>query len=156
MDVNVTLALIALATVVVTGIVTPIAVGYVQYRIRQAERAEDKLGRDEVASAVAKVAQVQSDHSNLLDTKLDEMQTLGVSTHALVNSRLSAILLSLHDALVGQIEALRDNVVAREKGGQPPSTDALATIETLQKRLSQLAVLMTERDKEPPPQQRNK
>ena len=150
MDVNVTLALIALATVVVTQLVTPIVVGYVQYRIGAAQRAEDKIDRERVAAAVARVAQVQSDHAEIIDGKLDEMQTLGVSTHALVNSRLSAILLSLHDALVGQIEALKDNVVAREKSGEPPKTDALATIETLQKRLTQLSTLMVERDKEPP------
>ena len=149
MDVNVTLALIALATVVVTQLVTPIVVGYVQYRIGVAQRAEDRLGRERVAAAVAEVAKAQSDHTELIDSKLDEMQTLGVSTHALVNSRLSAILLSLHDALVGQIEALKDNVVAREKNGEPAKADAMATIETLQKRLSQLTVLMVERDKEP-------
>jgi len=135
MDVSIALALIALASLVVTGILTPIAVAVVQYKIQSAERAEDKLGRDKVAHAVTLVAEVQANRSAAVDEKLHDLRTLSESTHGLVNSRLSAILLSLHDALVGQIEALRDNVVVREKGGEPPSADALAAIDSLKRGL---------------------
>lgn len=131
MDTSVILALIALATVFLTGTVTPIAVGYFQYRIRKAERVTD-MGRQ--------------DARNLdVDAKFNALQDLAEGTHGLVNSRMSAILQSMHDALVGQMESLRDNVELRRKSGNLPTEDATATLSTLRHRITELRSLIARR-----------
>lgn len=131
MDTSVILALIALATVFLTGTVTPIAVGYFQYRIRKAERITD--------------IERQDDRNLKVDSKFAALQDLAEGTHGLVNSRMSAILQSMHDALVGQMESLRDNIELRRKIGTPPTEDAVSTLNTLRHRISELRDLIARR-----------
>lgn len=138
MDTNVALALIALATVFVTGTVTPIAVGYFQYRIRKAERVKDMQRQDDVAQAI-------SDRDIKVDGKLEALQDIAQVTHGLVNSRMSVILQSMHDALVGQMESLKDNIELRRKNGNPPTEDAIAAVDTLRARISELRNLIAQR-----------
>ncbi len=138
MDINVVLALIGFLTVLVTGMITPIVVGYFQFRIRRAEREEDKLERGMVSEALR-------DRADLVDSKLNVLQNTSDITHNLVNSRLSAVLSSLHDALVGQVESLRDNILLRKKTGEPPAEDALAAIDTIQNRINEIQETIAKR-----------
>jgi len=146
MDASVTLALIALATVIVTGMITPIAIAVVQYKIRAAEKIVEKSQSDAIAEKVEQAADGQALIAQDFSGKLQEIKSQTDTIHSMVNSRLTAIMQSLYDALVGQVEALSANALISKETGVPNNKDADDKIEKLRRRIVDLKSALNVRD----------
>jgi hypothetical protein len=134
MDNTVILALIALATVFVTGTVAPLAVGYFQFRLGRAERAEndrrrteDNARQDTIAAKATEVAAQAREAARLLAKRQDEIAAQAAEAARLLVEQQNAstakaaeaasLLLASNERVAANAESTNDKLGAIKATG---------------------------------------
>ncbi len=130
---------LALYSLIITAIISPVAVGGLQYFVRRAEIRHQEKREDVIANRVNQVAVDARISALTANTKLDTI-------HGLVNSQLSSALQSEHDALVGQLALMRELVAIRRGEGTGPSTETIATMDIISRRIAELVAVLADRE----------
>jgi hypothetical protein len=117
--------------VAVSSMFGPVLVGWVAYYIRRKEKQEEYARQDEVARRVEIVKETTVAARAVMNNKLDEI-------HELVNSNMTAALLSERSALNGQLTLMYEIIALRRMSRQEPSAETLSTIEDIKTKLATL------------------
>jgi hypothetical protein len=80
--------------------------------------------------------------TSLTNGKLDGLQSLAETTHALVNSNMTASMQAELNATVREVAGLKEILALK---GTKPSIESLAAIETAQNRISELQAVLADR-----------
>lgn len=141
---NFYIAITVALTTLVTSTLGPLSIAYLTYRTRRQERLEDWARQDEVARHAKDVALQQAAQARITTTEIARNSDKLDVVHSLVNSQLQAALQAEHDALVVQLALMKEMMAMRSGGGTTP--EALAAIEKVQERISELEVIIKERN----------
>jgi hypothetical protein len=150
------LSIVALLTVMVTGILVPVVVEGVRgYRLRK-DKAADRLEREQDREAAkaerAEVARLLSESDvRAIQTrqeiigKVDEVRDISTVTHALVNSQYTEQKQLTLNLMRAQVLLLLDNVELHRAAGNEPSAERLAEIEAVRKGITVLEADIADR-----------
>jgi hypothetical protein len=117
--------------VAVSSTFGPVLIGWVAYFLRQKEKREEYARQDEVARRLESAQKATVAARGVMNNKLDEI-------HELVNSNMTAALLSERSALNGQLTLMYEIIALRRMSRQEPSKETLLTIEDIKTKLATL------------------
>lgn len=151
---NVYLALI----VAVPAMLSPLLLSWLNNRNTQQAREQDWARQDEVAKRAAETSHKMlarqdaataalETASRATDLARQETYSQLSAIHTLVNSNMTAALQAELDSTKRELVALREIMELKAAAGQEPSVEALAVIETAERRIAELDALLAERQR---------
>lgn len=151
MDSTVSLSLIALVSVVVTGILTPVVVSFVQYILQRRKNIEDYARQDAVAAKLLAANERVAAATESTKDKLEEVKVIGEKNHALSNSALTAVMqLTLNaterelGSMIRELSAKEELIEIKRLSGHDPTPDAIATIAVIRASIATLGERVVE------------
>lgn len=149
------LAIIVAMSAVLTGSV-PIVLRYLDNKNKIDEKAQDYARQDVVANRASEASRemlarqdaataAQEDATRVATIARQQSLALQQATHTLVNSSYEAVLKAELEATKRELAALREIMALKSASGHQPGVEALSVIETAERRISELVVILANR-----------
>jgi hypothetical protein len=131
--------------VAICSTVGPVLVALVQSRNRRKEKAQDYAREDAVAERAAVAARLLAVNTQkVVDSTQETHDKLDV-IHVLVNSNMTAAMQAELDATVREAAMIQEVIDLKRNHGIEPTVEALATLESARKKISELRAELADR-----------